>query len=186
MKLLDAGAMGIICPMINNADDAKKFIGATKYPPTGYRSTGPTRAVLIHGNDYHQEANDTIISLAMVETVEALNNVDEIAETEGLSGIYIGPSDLALALGLMPGTTEPEHEETIKTILAAAKKHGIAAGIHTGSVNQSRKYLDMGFHMVTLGTDRHFMERMAKSDLAAVRGGSDKEGDSDSTGDKLY
>ena len=186
MKVLDAGAYGVVVPLVNNRVEAEQAVGACRYPPGGDRSYGPVRALIYAGSDYAQEANNEIACVVMIETRESLENLDDIMSTPGVDGIYIGPSDLALALGLMPGTTEPEHEETIKTILAAAKKHGIAAGIHTGSVNQSKKYLDMGFHMVTLGTDRHFMERMAKSDLAAVRGGADKEGDSDNTGDKLY
>lgn len=155
MKLLDAGAMGIICPMINNADDAKKFIGATKYPPTGYRSTGPTRAVLIHGNDYHQEANDTIISLAMVETVEALNNVDEIAETEGLSGIYIGPSDLSVSMGFKPGLDreEPELEHAFLRILRACEKNNIISAIHCLSPKYLKNRYEIGFNLATLATD---------------------------------
>ena len=100
MKLLDAGFLGIICPMINNVEDCKKFVHTTKYVPEGYRSSGPTRAILIHGQNYHEEANDNIISLAMIETEEGLENVEKICEIDGLTGIYIGPSDLSVSLGL--------------------------------------------------------------------------------------
>ena len=82
MKSLDAGALGIICPMINTPDDAIDFVGATRYAPEGHRSSGPTRALMVHGADYHDEANEKIISLAMIETVEALENVEKIASTE--------------------------------------------------------------------------------------------------------
>ena len=82
MKSLDAGALGIICPMINTPDDAIDFVGATRYAPEGHRSSGPTRALMVHGANYHDEANEKIISLAMIETVEALENVDKIAATE--------------------------------------------------------------------------------------------------------
>ena len=98
MKSLDAGALGVICPMINTPEDAIEFVATTKYAPVGSRSSGPTRAMMIHGPNYHDEANDNIISLAMIETVEALGNVEKIAATEGLTGIYIGPSDLSLSL----------------------------------------------------------------------------------------
>ena len=155
MKLLDAGAMGIICPMINSATDAKKFVEATKYSPIGYRSTGPTRAVLIHGKKYHQEANETIISLAMVETVEALNNVDEIAATEGLSGIYIGPSDLSVSMGFEPGLDreEPKIEQAFKRILSACEKNNIIAAIHCLSSKYIKNRYEIGFNLVTISTD---------------------------------
>ena len=103
MKSLDAGALGIICPMINTPEDAINFVGATRYAPEGHRSSGPTRALMVHGANYHEEANDKIISLAMIETVEALENVEKIAATEGLTGIYVGPSDLSISMGFNPG-----------------------------------------------------------------------------------
>ena len=103
MKSLDAGALGIICPMINTPEDAISFVGATRYAPVGHRSSGPTRALMVHGPNYHNEANDNIISMAMIETVEALDNVDKIAATDGLTGIYIGPSDLSISMGFNPG-----------------------------------------------------------------------------------
>ena len=118
MKALDAGALGIVCPMINTPDDAINFVGATRYAPLGYRSSGPTRAMMVHGPNYHDEANDNIISFAMIETVEALENVEKIAATEGLTGIYIGPSDLSISMGYKPGLDrqEPEMIEAIKKI----------------------------------------------------------------------
>jgi len=186
MKVLDAGAYGVVIPMVNNRAEAEQAVSACRYPPLGGRSYGPARALIYAGNGYAEQANNEIACIVMIETRESLENLDEIMSTPGVDGIYIGPSDLAFALGLMPGTTEPEHEETIKTILSTAKKHGIAAGIHTGSARQSRKYLDMGFHMVTLGTDRHFMDRMAKMDLEAVRDNAGSCDDSAATGDKLY
>jgi len=186
MKVLDAGAYGVVVPLVNNRAEAEQAVGACRYPPEGSRSYGPARALIYAGSGYTQEANNEIACVVMIETRESLENLDDIMSTPGVDGIYIGPSDLAFALGLLPGTTEPEHEETITRILSAAQKHGIAAGIHTGNANQSRKYLDMGFHMVTLGTDRHFMDRMAKADLAAVRADSSNKGGSEKSTDKLY
>jgi 4-hydroxy-2-oxoheptanedioate aldolase len=103
MKLLDAGAFGIICPMINTRAEAEAFVGACRYAPQGYRSAGPTRASIYAGADYLQQANASIITLAMIETAQAVQNVDDIMSVTGLDGIYIGPSDLAISLGLAPG-----------------------------------------------------------------------------------
>ena len=170
MKLLDAGALGIICPMINNAEDAKNFVQATKYVPDGYRSSGPTRAMLVHGNNYHNEANKHIISLAMVETLEALENVEKIAATKGLTGIYIGPSDLSVSLGLNPGLDrkEPEVVKAISRILNACKDNNIVAGIHCLSPDYIKKAYDDGFSFATLGTDIRFFSQIFSAQLSQV------------------
>ena len=107
----------------------------------------------------------------MIETTEALENLDDIMATPGLDGIYIGPSDLAYAIGLTPtgDNNEPVHVATVNRIFATAKKHGIAAGIHTRSLEYTRRYLDQGFHMVTLGSDNGFMTRLAGGELKAAR-----------------
>ena len=183
MKVLDAGAMGVIVPLVNNSAEAERAVSACRYPPDGNRSYGPARALIYGGSDYGAEANTEIACIVMIETEESLSNLDAIMSTPGVDGIYIGPSDLAFALGLMPGTRDPKHADTIRTILEAAKKHGIAAGIHTGSAEQSKQYLEMGFNLVTLGTDRAFMDRMAKSDLKFVRQGSSE---SEQKPDSLY
>ena len=110
----------------------------------------------------------------MIETAEALENLAEIMSTPGVDAVYIGPADLAYALGLKPtgDNNEPKHVETVTRILETAKKHGIAAGIHTGSVDYSRRYIEQGFHMVTLGIDKTFMERLARKELRMVREGT--------------
>ncbi len=153
MKLLDAGALGIICPMINTAEDAEALVRYASYAPRGTRSFGPTRAVMSHGADYASKANAQVITLAMVETVEALRNIDAIVATPDLTGIYIGPSDLSLSMGHTPklDQDEPEVVQAIGTILAAAKKAGVRAGIHTMSIDYARKMLDQGFDLVTVG-----------------------------------
>src|SRR5499427_10679272 len=98
-KALDAGAYGIVCPMINNRAEAEKFVGSCRYAPLGYRSSGPIRAALYGGADYHMKANDIVVALGMIETREAMENLDEIMSTPGLDAIYIGPSDLSISLG---------------------------------------------------------------------------------------
>ena len=155
MKLLDGGALGIICPMVNTAEDAKAFVGAMRYAPEGYRSSGPTRAMLVHGGGYHDAANETLVSLAMIETVEALSNVDAICATDGLTGVYVGPSDLAVSMGYKPGLDrqEPDVDEAIGTIMAAAQKHGKRAGIHCGAPAYLTSAFVRGFSFATIASD---------------------------------
>lgn len=170
MKLLDAGALGIICPMINTADDARRFVGACRYSPEGYRSTGPTRAGLIYP-DYFKQANRTIVTLAMIETVEAVANAEAICATPGLTGVYVGPSDLAVSMGKNPGIdpTDPEVVAKIDGILAAVKKAGLKAGIHCLAPSYCRAMIDKGFDFVTLGSDVRMFTASASGDVKAYR-----------------
>ena len=107
MKILDAGCYGVICPMVSNRKEAEKFVQACQYPPKGYRSFGPIRGLLYGGQDYGKHANDEIVKLAMIETREALDNLDQIMTTPGLDGIYICPADLCLAIGETPPIEKP-------------------------------------------------------------------------------
>lgn len=172
MKLLDAGAYGVICPMINSGEEAEALVGACRYAPQGHRSFGPVRALLYAGSDYPQHANDTVLAIAMIETAKALDHLDDIMSTPGLDGVYIGPSDLGLSLGFTPTLepTEPRVIDAIETILAAAKKHGIAAGIHCGSTAMARQMIERGFGLVTLLSDNGLMAAAAKQAVSEIRG----------------
>jgi len=141
MKLLDAGAYGIICPMIGGAADATAFAAACHYPPQGIRSYGPRRALLYAGDDYPAQANNTVLAIAMIETAEALANVDAIAAVQGVDALYIGPADLSLALGREQRVdqTDPIMVEALDTVLAAARRHNKVAGLHTGSPAYARR-----------------------------------------------
>ena len=170
MKALDAGAYGVIVPMVNNADEAAAAVAACRYPPDGMRSFGPIRAALYGGRGYAREANGQIACIAMVETAEGIENLEDIASTPGIDAIYIGPADLAYALGLTPGQDDDlKHVATVDRILATCRAHGIAAGIHTGSLARTQQYLTQGFNLVTLGSDSGFMMRTAANELAAAR-----------------
>lgn len=171
MKLLDGGALGIICPMVNTPEDAKAFVGATRYAPEGYRSSGPTRAMLVHGGGYHAEANDTLVSLAMIETVEALSNVEAICATEGLTGVYVGPSDLAVSMGHNPGLDRQEDDvdEAIGKILAAAQKHGKRAGIHCGSPAYLKSAFNRGFSFATIASDIRLIGQAISQNISDIR-----------------
>ncbi len=155
MKLLDAGALGVICPMINTPADAERFVRYCRYAPDGDRSFGPVRAGLVHGPAYVKQANDSIVTLAMVETGQALAQVADIARTPALTGVYIGPSDLGLSLGYEAklDQTEPVVMDAIKRILEAAKHASIKAGIHCLAPAYARDMLELGFDLVTMGTD---------------------------------
>jgi len=172
-KVLDAGAMGVIVPLVNTAEQAAAAVSACRYPPDGTRSFGPTRAALYGGRGYAAEANGQIACIAMIETQEGLDNLEAIVATPGLGGVYVGPSDLALSLGLPPrgDTDEPRHLAAVEQILAACKRAKVPAGIHTGGLEWTERRLAMGFDFVTLSNDIGFMMQAVTADLAAVRGG---------------
>ena len=173
MKSLDAGALGVICPMINNAEEAQRFVASLRYPPLGVRSFGPIRAFLAHGADYPANANDLVTGFAMIETKEALAHLDEIMSVPGLDAIYIGPTDLALALGAEPrlDPTDPRVTDAIAHILARAKAHGLRAGIHNASVEHALKMVGIGFDFVTAGSDARFVAAGAAETVSAFRAG---------------
>lgn len=171
MKTLDAGFAGVICPMINTVDDARRLVQSARYAPLGGRSFGPTRANMVYGQTYARTANQSILVLAMIETREALANLDGILSVEGIDGIYVGPSDLGLSMGYEP-TLEPTATEVldaISDIVARTRAAGRIAGIHAGSPAMIRDMLTKGFHFGSLLTDvRLFMGALSRS-LAEVR-----------------
>lgn len=172
MKMLDAGAYAVICPMINTAKDAETLVAATHYPPRGTRSFGPIRAFLYGGQDYPQHANDTIVTFAMIETRQGLDNLEEILAVDGLDAVYIGPSDLSLALGCTPtfDDVDPPAAEAIDHILAKCKERGIVAGIHNGTPEYARKRIEKGFQFVTVASDARLMAAGAQRVLGEMRG----------------
>lgn len=171
MKALDAGAYGIICPMVNSRADCERFVGACRYAPRGYRSSGPTRALLYGGPDYPAKANDTVIALAMVETREALGNLDEIAATPELDALYIGPSDLSVSLGLPHGLDRSEETmlAAIRSVLEACRRHRIKACIHTGSTSYAKRMIAMGFDLVTVLSDSRLITLAGNQAIQELR-----------------
>ena len=123
------------------------------------------------GSDYQSEANDEIAVICMIETAEALENLDEILSVDGVDCAYIGPSDLAYALGMKPtgDNADPRHQETMIQILEACQRHGVTPGAHTASLEYTTKWLNAGFQMVTLGAEVGFMLRQAQTDLGEAR-----------------
>ena len=177
MKILDAGCYGIICPMVSNKKEAENFVQACMYPPQGYRSFGPVRGFLYGGSDYPKYANDELLKFAMIETKESLDKLDEIMSTPGLSGIYIGPADLSIALGEEPGFDKPEGTKAyneICRILETAKKHNIFAAIHNGTSEYALKMIKKGFNLVTVGSDHRSISMGAKLIIDKIKGSADK------------
>jgi 4-hydroxy-2-oxoheptanedioate aldolase len=173
MKTLDAGAYGVICPMISTADEAARLVAYTHYAPRGTRSFGPVRALLYSGADYAQHANDTIVTFAMIETAQALENLDAIMSVEGLDAVYIGPSDLSISLGCRPtmDDLEPKAQQAVDHVLARAKAHGLVAGIHNTGPEAALKRIAAGFQFVTVSSDARLIAAGAQQVMAAMRAG---------------
>jgi 4-hydroxy-2-oxoheptanedioate aldolase len=172
MRVLDAGCYAVICPMVDTREQAEAFVGACRYPPAGYRSYGPYRAVLYGGEEYTEYANDTVVTIAMIETREALDNLDEILDVRGLDAVFVGPSDLGQNLGYGPGVDreEPEVVEAIDRILATASERGLAAGIFTGSTGYATRMVEKGFRFVSVSTDARLMAAAATEAVAELKG----------------
>jgi 4-hydroxy-2-oxoheptanedioate aldolase len=171
MKALDAGAYGVIAPMVNTREDAQKLVSYTHYAPRGARSFGPVRASLYGGADYATHANDTVVAFAMIETAQALDNLDAILSVEGLDAIYIGPSDLSLALGCKPvfDDVEPKVAQAIEHIVERAKAHGVHAGIHNGRPDVALARIAKGFRFVTVSSDARILAAGSQELLGAMR-----------------
>src|ERR671916_1061420 len=159
MKALDAGALGVIVPLVNSTEDAARAVAACRYPPRGMRSYGPVRAAGVIGSRDPEELGGGGLCLGMVETREGLERVEEIAATPGLDGIYVGPADMALSLGLPPdvGREDPEHVEAVRRIRDACRQHNIAVGAHCLSGESAAEYAKQGFNLVTVGIDSRLL-----------------------------
>jgi len=165
MKMLDLGVMGIIAPMINSKRECENFVSYCNYPPIGQRSFGPMRAQLIYGKDYYENANNNIISLAMIETKEAVDNIDEILSVPNLTGVYIGPGDMSSSYGLKPQfdiKDDPVYSN-IKMIVKKAKERGKIAGIHNGTTDYAKEMIEMGYKFVTVSSDFRSMSTHAQN-----------------------
>ncbi|MGO4855455.1 HpcH/HpaI aldolase family protein [Phaeovulum sp. W22_SRMD_FR3] len=170
MKVLDAGAYGIICPMVNTRAQAEQFVRYMRYPPLGERSFGPTRAIYPAGANYAAEANGEILAFAMIETAEAMDNLEEIAATPGLDGIYVGPADLSFSLSngaLTPAfdREEPEVIAAIQKIREACHRNGIKAAIHCGTPEYAARAIGWGYDMTTVSGDTRLLASAAAASV---------------------
>jgi 4-hydroxy-2-oxoheptanedioate aldolase len=171
MRVLDAGAMGIICPMINTKAEAEALVRSSRYPPMGERSFGPFRAAQ-YGADYWQHANEEILVFAMIETRQAVSNLADILSVKGINGVYVGPSDLSLSLG-KPPTLDPSDKivlEAMDIIVKTTRKWGHIAGVHTDGAATARKRFAEGYQMCTILNDVRLMAVAAANAIREVRG----------------
>ena len=171
-KTLDGGAWGIICPMVNTQAEAKALASYSLYPPKGKRSNGPIRAAAYgEASPYQSIANDEVLVIPMIETQEAIDNIDAILDVPGISGIYVGPSDLAFSLGLKPSLDreEPEIFKIYEKLVAATAKRGQFAGIHNATGTYAARMIAMGFRLVTIANDSRLMATAAREQIAITR-----------------
>ena len=176
--LLDAGALGVTCAMIETAAEAQELVRACKYPPRGSRSLSRvSRAALVYGPDYNLRADHLVNVYAMIETGKGMANLDAITEVEGLDGIYVGSVDLAMSvLGRFPPPTgrdaelEAMVEAATDRVAARCKARGLIAGMNAGSVEVASRLIARGFRFITLSSDVRAMVLQSKAWIDGVRG----------------
>ncbi|WP_286787190.1 HpcH/HpaI aldolase family protein [Leclercia sp. UBA1284] len=172
MRVLDAGAYGVIFPMISTPEQARHFVSACRYPPEGIRSFGPARGLLYGGADYPQHANREILTLAMIETREGLANIDAILDTDGLDGVFIGPNDLSLTLtgAASAESTHPEMLDAIERVVSRCRQKQKIAGIFCTSGAAAANRIAQGFQFVTPANDVMQLGRASREAIALARG----------------
>lgn len=175
-RVLDFGAEGVIAPLINTAADARAFVSATKYPPLGDRSWGPSRAMTLAGiadpKTYLLDANESIVTFAMIETQTALDNVDAIAAVPGIDVLFVGPSDLSITL--TNGTEIDPHSKTVDAaldrIVAAANKAGKIAGLYCATAERAVACAKRGVRFMAVASDLGFLRAGAAAQLKILKG----------------
>lgn len=171
MRLLDAGAWGVICPMVNSREECERFVAACRYPPQGGRSWGPTRAALALDGYDPEAANRGVLAFAMVETAAALEQLDAIVATPGLDGVYVGPADMTYSLGGGAGVDFdwPPLADAVARIEAACRARGLVAGVHTGRPADAERLLAAGYRLVTVDSDLAYLTRGAAAVVERMR-----------------
>lgn len=170
-KALDAGARGVIVPMVNTAEDARRAVASCYYPPKGQRSCGPMRDAMLEGLSYLATANDEIACILMIETEEGMKNLESIAAVAGVSGLFVGPMDLTYGLGLSPGDFSSERfTAALEAIRAACVNNGLACGIFGYDARMAAGSLDDGFDFASIGSDVNFLREGVSQALAVARG----------------
>ena len=170
MRALDAGALGVIVPMVDSRLDAEKAVKACRYPPRGYRSYGPVRARFELGST-DPVALEEVACIVMIETRSGLENAEEIVSTPGLDAVYIGPMDLSLAIQVPPSDSHEstEHALALDRLRSICARQGVPIGIHCYDGASALAYLEQGFQMVTAGADSGMLSNAASHHLAAAR-----------------
>jgi 4-hydroxy-2-oxoheptanedioate aldolase len=167
--VLDAGAIGVIVPLVNSPAEAARAAGACRYPPVGFRSIGPNRVTFANA-DYFARANDEVICLVMIEHIRAVEQIDEIAVVPGIDGFYIGPGDLGISLGIGPdASSDPRHVAACRQTLAAARRHGLVAGYHPSGPADARRLVGEGYQFCPCGGDWEILLAGSAEALATFR-----------------
>ena len=172
-KALDLGAQIVIAPMVNNVSDARRYAACAKYPPLGARSWGPNRALMLSGTtpaDYLARANDETCLLVMIETREALANLDDILAVPGVDGVFVGPSDLSVTLsdGRRIGPTEPDVIDVARTVLGASRRYEKLAGVFAITPEGARDYGGMGYDLVAVASDAILLKAGVRAALDVI------------------
>ncbi|HWQ38838.1 MAG TPA: aldolase/citrate lyase family protein [Burkholderiales bacterium] len=170
-KALDIGATGVIVPLVNNAADARLAVGRCKYPPMGVRSVGITRSQRfdLDFDGYMKRANDDIAVIVQIEHVEAIRNIEEILDTPGIDGVFVGPFDLSGSMGLPGQIDHPRVQEAIGSVIEACEKRAIARCIYAHTPVHARTYMAQGYRVIGLCTDYIMLARQAADYLRAAR-----------------
>jgi 4-hydroxy-2-oxoheptanedioate aldolase len=149
-RALDAGAYGVICPMVETAEECRAFVSACRYPPDGARSYGPRRATIYAGADYADHANETVLAIVQIESAKAMANIEAIAAVKGVDMLFLGPNDLRLSLGMPPRADiiEPEIFAAADRLREVAHAHGLKAGIFCGNPDDALAMIAKGFDFV--------------------------------------
>lgn len=164
MRVLDGGSYGVICPMINDAKACQTFVQACRYPPLGYRSFGPIRARVYAGNDYAQYANEEILTIAMIETKQAVEAIDAILSTKGLNAILVGSNDLRLSFAASVPQSEvsDQYERALDIILKSCQRNGIIPGIWSATAPIGKSMIAKGFRLVSILSDSMLLQQAAQ------------------------
>lgn len=176
-RMLDAGAMGVVIPMVNSVDEARAATQACRYHPAGFRSFGPLRATIYAGADYFDGANEQVACIPMIETRRAVDDLDAILDVPGIDAVYVGPADLAVTYGVAPGVDnpDPDYQKALAKVVSTCRGRGIVPGIHcTGQLAATRAV--QGFQMITASADFGAVTSGVRRDLAQARKGEVAEG----------
>lgn len=176
-RMLDSGAMAIIIPMVNSPAEAEAAVSACRYPPQGGRSHGPVRVRPVEGPDYVAEANSAVSVIVMIETAQAVESLDEILSVPGIDGVYVGPADLAISMGLPVGSDAPEFIATLSHIVERCNHHGVVPGIHASAALRADRSA-LGFAMITVVSDLVTLRSAVSAEVAEARGETAEKGSS--------
>lgn len=171
-QILDAGADGVIVPMVNTEADARRAVAAAKYPPVGSRSWGPRRAARLHGGPeaYAREADENVVVVTQVETAEAVGNLDAILSVPGLTGVMIGPADFAISLGYGDDRDNPAVLETIQRVLDRCKERGVPSGFFAPTIETALHWIERGALIVNCSSDTSFIAQSLAAMSATFAG----------------